>query len=263
MSSHPTDPFELGQGPDAVLLLHGFAGSPFELRPLAYALAARGFRCKVPLLPGHGPAGGLSVTTDEDWLRGGEEAFAALRREAVGRIFLVGFSMGGAAAIRIAAARGSELSGLVLMAPALALKGPSALYRSLFRHRLPTMLWRRVEKGPGDLLDRSVAMPSLPAIPTRAAASLDRMIEAAREALPRVEAPALVLWGARDRVVPRRAAEEAAARLGSGPAPLVVLPNSAHQLALDGDRETVGKLVASFFEGLPMQRGEAAPGGIA
>ena len=264
MASHPTDPFELGKGPDAVLLLHGFSGSPFELRPLAYALAGRGFRCRVPLLPGHGPGADLGASSDVDWLGGAEDELEALRRETTGRVFLVGFSMGGALAIRLAAAHPTELSGLVLLAPALALKGQSAIFRSVFRHRLASALWPRVDKGPADLLDRSISVPVLPPISTRAAASLDRAIAHAAEALPRVTTPTLVLWGARDRVVPRRAAEEAAARVGSGPAPLVVLPNSAHQLALDSDRELVGKLVLGFFDRLSTPAAkEAANGGIA
>jgi len=262
MASHPTDPFELGRGPDAVLLLHGFSGSPFELRPLAYSLAARGFRCKAPLLPGHGPFANLAASSDADWLDGAEEAFAALRRETTGRVFVVGFSMGATLAIRLAAAHGPELAGMVLLAPALALKGPSAVFRALFRHRAVSALWTQVDKGPGDLLDRSISMPVLPPIATKAAASLDRAIVAAAEALPLVTTPALVLWGARDRVVPRRAAEEAAARIGSGPAPLVVLPYSAHQLALDTDRELVGKLVIAFFDRLSSGRRELAQGGI-
>ena len=30
-----TDPYDIGEGPEAVLLLHGFSGSPWELHPLA------------------------------------------------------------------------------------------------------------------------------------------------------------------------------------------------------------------------------------
>src|SRR2546430_8469231 len=55
----PADPFALGDGPDACLLLHGLTGSPAEMRPVGDALAAAAFRAVAPLLPGHG-------TTPED-----------------------------------------------------------------------------------------------------------------------------------------------------------------------------------------------------
>jgi carboxylesterase len=40
----------------AVLVLHGLTGSPWEVRPLGEALAARGFHVEAPLLPGHAGA---------------------------------------------------------------------------------------------------------------------------------------------------------------------------------------------------------------
>ena len=46
---------------DAVLCIHGLTGTPYEVRPLAEALADRGLRARGPLLAGHGgtPAGSL------------------------------------------------------------------------------------------------------------------------------------------------------------------------------------------------------------
>ena len=39
MDPEKTAPFELGSGDDACLLLHGFTGSPWDLRPLGERLA--------------------------------------------------------------------------------------------------------------------------------------------------------------------------------------------------------------------------------
>src|SRR5271154_6266158 len=49
-----TAPFELGIGPGACLLVHGFTGTPWDVRPLGEALAAGGFRVRGIPLPGHG-----------------------------------------------------------------------------------------------------------------------------------------------------------------------------------------------------------------
>ena len=64
-----TAPFRLEPGNQhharaAVLLLHGFTGSPWEVRPLGESLAARGFHVLAPQLPGHGttPEAMLYVT---------------------------------------------------------------------------------------------------------------------------------------------------------------------------------------------------------
>ena len=106
-----------------------------------------------------------------------------------------------------------------------------------------------VGKGSMDVTDPEMkrVAPYLAQLPTSAASQLDRLVRGAHEALPRVRTPAIVLWGARDAVVPRKAVELAAKRIGSGPARLAVFPRSAHQLALDGEREAVASEVARFF----------------
>jgi len=192
----------------------------------------------------------MGMVSEADWRRAAKSALDELIAEGCSRPFVIGFSMGGALAIRLAAARPADVGGLVLLAPALALHGPSLLFRHLFRHPRLAALWPRIEKGPGDLLDRSVRMPAHPPLATSAAGALDRVIREARRALSQVKAPTLVIWGAKDRVVPRTAAKEAAAGVGSGPAHLVILQRSAHQLALDYEREAVIAEVLGFFETL-------------
>ncbi|MDF1522809.1 MAG: hypothetical protein P1P87_08325, partial [Trueperaceae bacterium] len=46
--------FVEGDGPATAVLLHGFPGTPAEVRPLAAALVAVGWRVRAPLLPGFG-----------------------------------------------------------------------------------------------------------------------------------------------------------------------------------------------------------------
>ncbi len=250
MLAPSTAPFELGDGPDAALLLHGFSGSPWELRPLAEGLAAAGIRCKVPLLPGHGiDAAALGRATVAEWLAAAHDAVDSLLAEGRRRIFLAGFSAGGCISLQVAADRPGDLSALALLAPALGFHGNARLYRGLFRHRPLSRLVPLVGKGSMDVTDPEVkaVAPYLAQLPTSAAAQLDRVVRGAHDALPRVRTPAIVLWGERDAVVPRSAVERAAKRIGSGPARLAVFPRSAHQLALDVEREAVASEVARFF----------------
>jgi len=98
----PADPFVLGEGPDACLLLHGLTGSPAEMRPVGEALAAAGFRAVGPLLPGHGTTPeDLDITTRADLVQAAESALLSL--EGARRIFLCGLSVGGLLAIHLAA----------------------------------------------------------------------------------------------------------------------------------------------------------------
>lgn len=244
--------FELGppEGEHAVLLLHGFSGSPFEVRPLAEALATKGYRVAAPLLPGHGTdVGRLGSVGEADWLAAAHDALDALRARHR-TVFLAGFSAGGALSIRLAADRPREIAALALLAPALGFHGNARLYRELFRFRALSRFWPAVSKGDPDLSDPHLRaqMPRVREIPTIAAHALDRLVHGARMSLPLVRAPAIVLWGARDAVVPRWAAEEAAERIGSGPTRLTIFRSSAHQLALDVERAAVAAEVVGFFE---------------
>ncbi len=95
-------PFSLGDGPGHALLLHGFPGSPAELRPVAEVRAARGWRCHAPLLPGLGPEiDRLGRVRRQDWLAAARSAWRSVRATP-GPHLLAGFSMGAALALRLA-----------------------------------------------------------------------------------------------------------------------------------------------------------------
>lgn len=89
------------------LLLHGLAGSPFEMRPLAVALEADGFTVDAAPLPGHG--GDLAAylaSGYEQWRTAALARYRDLCRQ--GPVWLAGYSLGGLLALEIcvAAARG-------------------------------------------------------------------------------------------------------------------------------------------------------------
>lgn len=89
------------------LLLHGLAGSPFEMRPLAVALEADGFTVDAAPLPGHG--GDLAAylaSGYEQWRTAALTRYRDLCRQ--GPVWLAGYSLGGLLALEIcvAAARG-------------------------------------------------------------------------------------------------------------------------------------------------------------
>jgi carboxylesterase len=60
-----------------------------------------------------------------------------------------------------------------------------------------------------------------------------------------------VLVGALDRTVTERGARRLAAALGSGPAPVHVLPASAHLVGIDAERDRCADEVLAFFRNLP------------
>ena len=113
--------FQLGQGPGGVLLIHGFPGTPAEVRGIGKALAENGWHARGPLLPGFGPdIVSLADKRREDWLKAVGAEWGALRADHDPCV-LIGFSMGGALALHLA--QHFPPDRLVLIAPFWRLPG--------------------------------------------------------------------------------------------------------------------------------------------
>src|SRR5258708_35787158 len=113
------EPFTHVGGTAGVLLGQGFAGSPQSLRAWAEYLAEAGLSVWLPRLPGHGTTWQeMAHTRWEDWYAELDRAFDELRAHSV-EIFVMGLSMGGCLALRLAELRGPGSSGLVIVDPSV------------------------------------------------------------------------------------------------------------------------------------------------
>jgi carboxylesterase len=249
-------PFDLpgrpsDDGLDAALLLHGLSGSPFELRVVAERLARDGVRCVGPVMPGHGgDPRALAPLRWRDWVDGARAEL--LRLEGARRTFVVGCSMGALVACVLAHEHPDRVDGLALLAPALRLSAPIRAAGVLARSRLARLV-PPIPKGPSDVRDREMRRrnPCLPAVPLAALAELERLQRHVERILPGVAAPAVVIAGARDHTVTLAGARRLARRLGSGPAPLVVLERSQHLVGIDVERDLCADVVARHLARVP------------
>ena len=245
------EPFDLPGGPDAALLLHGLTGSPFEVRFLAERLAAAGMRCRAPRLAGHPDPRALAGTTWRQWVAGARDEL--LHLAGARRTFVVGCSMGALVACTLARDHPDRVRGLALLAPALRLQ-PLGVLAGLLGRLPGAWLWPPIPKRAGsDVRDQEMRRlnPCMEVMPLEAVGELLRFQEEVDRLLPEVRAPALVVLGAQDHTVARSGVERLAARLGSGPARLVVLPESWHLVGIDVERERCAEEVLRFLETIP------------
>ncbi len=256
-------PFEMQGGPDAVLLLHGLTGSPFEVRHIAERLHARGLRCLGPVMPGHGgDPSALAELPWQAWVEGARRELASL--DGARRTFIVGCSMGALVACALAHALPEKVDGLALLAPALHLAAGARLAGFLARRTPLGKLLPPVPKvGGSDVRDPVMRRenPAMAAVPIAAVGELMELARHVEVLLPGVVAPALVVAGRRDHTVTLRGARRLARRIGSGPARLLVLERSFHLVGIDVERERCADEVAAFFDQIPVSRGGEQQGG--
>lgn len=251
MDDPRTAPFTLGPGPShtnsAVLLLHGFTGSPWEVRPLGEMLAARGHHVLAPRLPGHGQLPeAMAFVTHQDWQRAAREALEALA--AFPHVFVGGLSMGALLALLLADRHAGRVRGLALLAPVV---GFAALDARLFR---ATRFWplefvhaRWLKKGKTDLEDPTErdAAPRMARFPIARLRDLWALQDLAWDAARHLKVPTLVLAARHDHVVPFAKAQRLARRIPG--ARFLPLERGFHILPRDLSRDLANRAVAEFF----------------
>jgi carboxylesterase len=226
-----------------VLCLHGFTGTPFEVRPVAEALGRAGWSVEAPMLAGHGDTlGALAGSTWSDWLASAERALVALSMRVGGRpVAICGFSMGGLLALHLARVRPERVAAIVVMCTPLRLqRWKVGAVRAVCRlplpfARLPAASLRKPNGSDISIPEMRHGNPGLKAFPLAALEQLFALMDVARADLPLVRAPALVVSAGHDHVVPARDTREVADGLGSAIIERLTLPRSFHVVALDVD----------------------------
>jgi carboxylesterase len=248
---HPFDPdvvrpWTLGSGRRGALLLHGFAGTPPELRRLGEHLAANGWRCHAPTMAGHATTPEeLERTTWRDWATSAEAALDRLSAEC-DQVVVAGQSMGGSMALHLAAHHDRVKAVATLAAP---------VWLSDWRLRLLPVAKHFVRWDvPGDDVDlfwpEAVhELHSYGRRPTRAIRQLDIFVGVVRRELPLVRQPVLVMHGGRDRTIdPRNAGDIERGLLCSAAVERHTYHRSGHGMSVDVDRDDINARVLAWFD---------------
>ncbi len=243
-----------GTNGKAALFVHGFPGTPAEMRPMADAFHQQGWTVSGILLPGFGAEiETLARRTHQEWAAAVSHGLAELRAR-FQRVVLIGFSLGGALSVQAAASGGADA--LIAISPFVRIKHvlwqalpvlkviiPNFKPFSLIKPNFSDPDTRQSMRGfLGDVdFDDPTVQQGIRdfAIPTHMLDQIRAAGERAYRAAPRIEIPTLVIQGLADELVPPESTRALTARIPGAvyqeiPGDHIITRLSAvHQLALE------------------------------
>jgi carboxylesterase len=243
-----TEPFFLPGGRTGILLIHGFTGTPKEMRWMGEYLNGQGYTCLGVRLAGHATRPKDMVRSRwTDWTASVEDGYNLLRG-AVDRVFLVGLSMGGALSLLMSTKL--DVKGVVTISTPYELPDEHPAWQiklySYFRAYMPKT---REEPGAG-WFDKEAFKEhiSYPLNPIRSAAELKALLGRMQTALPKVTVPVYMIHSRDDTyVVPENMERIYAGLVNASDRTKVYITGSGHVVTRDAARDQVFELARDFI----------------
>lgn len=235
--------FYLVGGDHAVLLLHGFTGSPGHMRPFGEALHRGGYTVFGICLPGHGTQfSDMRVCTAATYIEAVRSAVFLLK-EQYKHVSVAGLSMGGV--LSLIAAQQTPLTSVIALSTPI--KTPNKLmpFAKIASPFKPVMYWPENDAR-DKLLDQAYDY-GYSAFPTGAAYQLHRLITLARKNLFAITCPLLVVQSRTDNAVSSDGLDMIMNRVSSKDKGVLWLDTAPHVVTLSSDLPQIADAALSFL----------------
>ena len=245
-----------------ILLIHGLAGTPVEMRMTAKGLNKAEYTVQCCQLAGHcGSEADLLATTWQDWLASVEAAYVDLSARC-DQVFVGGLSMGAMLSLLLAT-KHPEIAGCLCFAPTLWYDGFSLPWTRIF---LRPLIWtwagqkyRFIEHEPYGLKDERIRAAVVKSLlsgnseeagllgtPSQSLQQFWKMIDAIRPKLKNIKQPVFIAHAREDDIASLKNAIYLQTNLG-GLVETLVLDDSYHLVTIDRQRSLVIDRAVSFI----------------
>jgi esterase/lipase len=227
----PTDSKDNGIG---VLLIHGLLASPAELRGYGEYLVKQGYTVMGVRLKGHGSSPyALQNQSWEDWYQSVLRGYKILKAHCK-RIFVTGFSTGGALALKLAAEHFPEIIGVSTVALPIKFINPSFMLVPLLHGTNKLVDWLSSFEGVKPFIENPTEHPDVNYrnVPVKGLYELRQLIDRMDDFASLCTVPVLVLQGDNDPVVAFKSAEEIMGKL-TCKKQLKVIPSNRHGILME------------------------------
>jgi len=218
-----------------ILLIHGLLASPAELRDYGEYLATQGYTVIGIRLKGHGSSPcALRNKTWEDWYATVLRGFNILKAYTP-RIFVTGFSSGGALALKLAAEQYPEIIAVTAIAVPIKFNNPAFMLVPFWHEANKLVDWVPAYEGIRPFIDNRSEHPAINYrhVPIKSLYELRRLIRAMNDSLPHCKIPVLILHGDEDPIVAVKSATEVIDNLQTSNKQLKIINSNRHGILME------------------------------
>ena len=251
-----------------VVLVHGFLASPAELRAYGEKLAALGYPVIGVRLRGHGTSPwDLRDRNWKEWLGSVRRGFEIISAFA-DHVCVVGFSTGGALALRLAAEQPENLAGVVAVSVPVKFRNRNLIFVPIIHGINRLTRWVSSLEGLMPFSPNESERPDINYrhIPMRGLFELRRLVDNMKRRLGDVTCPVAVIQGTEDQIIDPKSAHIILDKIASTDTSLHMIPSKRHGI-LSEDIGGTQELVTSFLMSLSpgeediAAAADTAPGG--
>ena len=233
----------------ACLLIHGFTGTPKEMRWMGEYLYQQGFTCLGVRLTGHATNPEDMIRSNYvDWIASVEDGYSLLRG-VTDNIYFVGLSMGGILSLLMST--WLKVRGVVAMSTPYKLRDDLRLkYVKLIGRFMPYLPKSNEPPGSG-WFDKDAWRDhvSYPQNPVRSIGELNKLLGVMRAALRQVRVPVLLIHSRDDKyVLPENMEMVDAALVNVSDKAKLYITGSGHVVTRDAARQQVFEAAVEFIQ---------------
>jgi carboxylesterase len=246
-----TEPFFFPGGRTGILLIHGFTGTPKEMRWMGeYLNRELGFTCLGVRLTGHATRPKDMVRSRwTDWTASVEDGYNLLRG-ATDSVYLVGLSMGGALSLLMATRFAPHVKGVVTISAPYEMADEHPAWQIQLFSYFKTYLPKSKETPDSSWFDKESFKEhiSYPLNPIRSAAELKILLGKMRAALPKVTVPVCLIHSKDDGyVLPENMEQLYAGLVNVSDKTKLYITGSGHVVTRDAARHQVFEFARDFI----------------
>ncbi len=230
----------------AVLLIHGFTGTHYEMVPLEEFLVSKGYYVNNITLPGHETTiENMANTKWEEWMKYAQNQLKDLCKK-YNKVFIGGLSMGGAITLYLGA-NNPDIAGIIAMAaPYKPIDWRMLLVRILPIHSFYKYK-KNIETGWEDL-DSLESHKAYGKYPLKSIAELHKLLVRVKKLIPKITVPILVVQSKNDPSIPARFPSWIYDNVASSDKELAWIEKGGHVIPKDAGRFQLFGIIEKWLE---------------